>query len=181
MAADAMDDDEARLRHAVVDSPMGGVVVVVRGGVLAAVRLPGPHQLDPERVGARVLVAADAALGAAAEQLDAYFRGSREPFSLPLGAHGSAFQRRVWAALCEIPFGETDTYGGVAARIGLDPRVSSRAVGSANGSNPIAIVVPCHRVIGADGSLTGYAGGLDAKRFLLAHEAEHAAAGGRLF
>ena len=169
------------LVHGLVDSPMGPLAVVVRDRAIVALRLPGPRQLDPARVGDEVPTATSVPLGAASEQLDAYFRGAREPFRLPLAAPGSAFQRRVWAALVEIPFGTTESYGAVAARLGLDPRTASRAVGAANGSNPVAIVVPCHRVIGADGSLTGYAGGLDAKRFLLDHESAHARAGERLF
>ncbi|HEX2412118.1 MAG TPA: methylated-DNA--[protein]-cysteine S-methyltransferase [Solirubrobacteraceae bacterium] len=110
------------------------------------------------------------------EQLDAYFAGELETFDLDLDPHGTPFQRRVWDALLEIPFGETISYSEVARRLG-DPRLV-RAVGLANGRNPISIVIPCHRVIGADGSLVGYGGGLDRKRWLLEHEA--VAAGRRL-
>ncbi len=106
-------------------------------------------------------------------QLDEYFAGERRAFDLPLAGVGTAFQQRVWAALLDIPYGETASYGKVAAAIGS--LSASRAVGLANGRNPISIIVPCHRVIGADGSLTGYGGGLDAKRWLLAHEQEHLA------
>jgi methylated-DNA-[protein]-cysteine S-methyltransferase len=98
-------------------------------------------------------------------QLDEYFAGERRVFDLPLRAPGSAFQQRVWAALLEIPYGATTSYGDIAHRLG--PDVSPRAVGAANGANPIAIVVPCHRVIGSDGSLTGYGGGLGVKARLL--------------
>jgi methylated-DNA-[protein]-cysteine S-methyltransferase len=105
------------------------------------------------------------------EQLDAYFARDLREFDLPLAPSGSAFQQRVWTALREIPFGQTRTYGEVAARLGLGPE-ASRAVGTANGANPIPVVVPCHRVIGADGSLTGFAGGLARKRFLLDLEAD---------
>ena len=101
-------------------------------------------------------------------QLQQYFRGEREQFDLPLAASGTDFQRRVWQSLCAIPFGKTATYGELATTLG-NPK-ASRAVGLANGKNPIAIVVPCHRVIGANGTLTGYAGGLDNKRMLLALE-----------
>ena len=105
-------------------------------------------------------------------QLNEYFAGTRREFSLPLHPRGSGFQQRVWAGLREIPYGETTSYGELAASIGAPG--SARAVGLANGQNPISIIVPCHRVIGADGSLTGYGGGLPAKRFLLALEAQHA-------
>ena len=101
-----------------------------------------------------------------AEQLDEYFAGERTTFDLPLHEHGTEFELRVWAALREIPYGETRSYGDIAAELGS----VARAVGRANGRNQISIIVPCHRVIGADGSLTGYAGGLDAKRSLLDHE-----------
>lgn len=108
----------------------------------------------------------------ARHQLHEFFHGTLTSFDLPLDELGSSFQLRVWAALREIPFGETCSYGDIAARIGEDPRVASRAVGLANGANPNAIVTPCHRVIGADGTLVGYAGGLHAKRWLLDHEAK---------
>ena len=102
------------------------------------------------------------------DQVAAYFAGERREFALPLAPVGTEFQQRVWAALRAIPFGETCTYGGLAARLG-NPS-ASRAVGRANATNPICLVVPCHRVIGADGSLTGFAFGEDLKRQLLAHE-----------
>jgi methylated-DNA-[protein]-cysteine S-methyltransferase len=102
-------------------------------------------------------------------QLDEYFAGRREAFDLPLAPTGTPFQRRVWQALQEIPYGETISYGEQARRIGVPS--ASRAVGVANGQNPLAVVIPCHRVIGADGSLTGYGGGLERKRFLLELEA----------
>lgn len=101
-------------------------------------------------------------------QLDAYFAGSRQHFDLPLSANGTAFQARVWQALQDIPFGETRSYGEIAAQVG-NPK-GSRAVGLANGKNPLTIVVPCHRVIGASGALTGYASGVDRKAWLLHHE-----------
>jgi methylated-DNA-[protein]-cysteine S-methyltransferase len=102
-------------------------------------------------------------------QLADYFAGRLQNFDLPLAPVGSDFERQVWRALCEIGFAETTSYGKLAARIGRP--TASRAVGAANGRNPIAIVIPCHRVIGADGSLTGYGGGLEVKRWLLDHEA----------
>jgi methylated-DNA-[protein]-cysteine S-methyltransferase len=103
------------------------------------------------------------------EQLDEYFTGRRTGFDVPIDMAGTAFQRRVWSELRRIPYGESISYGELARRIGIP--FASRAVGTANGLNPIAVIVPCHRVIGADGSLTGYGGGLERKRFLLDLEA----------
>jgi methylated-DNA-[protein]-cysteine S-methyltransferase len=105
----------------------------------------------------------------AVEQLEQYFAGERVEFDLALDMHGTQFQRDVWDALLTIPYGETRSYGEIAKQIGRPDR--ARAVGSANGSNPVSIIVPCHRVIGSDGSLTGYGGGLPRKRWLLDHEA----------
>ena len=107
----------------------------------------------------------------AVRQLEEYFAGKRRTFDLPLCLQGTEFQQRVWRALTEIPYGETWSYGELAKRVG-NPN-ASRAVGLANGRNPIAILVPCHRVIGADGSLTGYGGGVSRKQWLLAHEGLH--------
>ena len=114
---------------------------------------------------------------AAREQLLAYFEGERRAFTLPLGATGTAFQNRIWQTLTQIPWGETRTYGEIAAACG-QPK-ASRAVGRANATNPICVIVPCHRVIGANGTLTGFAYGEKLKRFLLEHEgvAVHAARG----
>lgn len=105
-------------------------------------------------------------LDAAQAQLKEYFGGRRRRFDLPLAPRGTAFQKRVWAALIGIAWGRTSTYGALAGALAS----SARAVGSANGRNPLSIIVPCHRVVGADGSLTGYAGGLERKAWLLAHE-----------
>ena len=105
------------------------------------------------------------------EQLESYFLGTLHEFEIPLDPVGSEFQIKVWNALTRIPFAETRTYGAIAREVG-QPK-AARAVGLANGDNPIAIVVPCHRVIGADGSLTGYGGGVNRKRWLLEHEARH--------
>jgi methylated-DNA-[protein]-cysteine S-methyltransferase len=109
-------------------------------------------------------------LPAAARQLKEYFAGKRREFELPLRMEGTEFQQRVWRELTKIPFGETRSYGQLAKR--LNNPNGSRAVGLANGRNPIAIIVPCHRVIGADGSLTGFGGGLDRKEWLLTHEGQ---------
>jgi methylated-DNA-[protein]-cysteine S-methyltransferase len=121
----------------------------------------------------------DVAFASTREQLSEYFAGERSEFDLPLAPEGTAFQRKVWNALCTIPYGETLSYGGLARRIGQP--TAARAVGLANGSNPLPIVVPCHRVIGADGSLTGFGGGIERKRWLLAHEAKHSMVAGDLF
>lgn len=107
-------------------------------------------------------------------ELDEYFAGTRTAFSLPLQVGGSAFQNAVWTALQAIPYGQTRSYRELAARIGRP--AASRAVGAANGANPLPIVIPCHRLIGSDGSLTGFGGGLETKRFLLAHEQRNALA-----
>jgi methylated-DNA-[protein]-cysteine S-methyltransferase len=112
-----------------------------------------------------------APLAETVRQLKQYFEGTRRKFDLPLRMAGTAFQQRVWRELTEIPYGATWSYGELAKRIGKPS--ASRAVGLANGRNPISILVPCHRVIGADGSLTGYGGGLERKRWLLAHEGLH--------
>lgn len=146
----------------VVDSPVGPLTLVGDGHALTGVSFDArPHDI---RDGRRA--DDDEVLSAAAVQLGEYFARTRLRFDLPTAAPGTAFQRRVWAALCRIPYGQTATYGDVARRLGLGP-AASRAVGLANGANPLSIVVPCHRVIGADGSLTGYGGGLERKQFLL--------------
>ena len=113
----------------------------------------------------------EAAFAEAVRQLGEYFEGQRQAFTLELAPVGTPLQLRVWTGLLQIPYGETSSYGALAKAIG-DPK-AVRAVGTANGRNPLAPIVPCHRVIGADGSMTGYAGGLDRKRWLLALEARH--------
>jgi methylated-DNA-[protein]-cysteine S-methyltransferase len=142
-------------------SPIGELLLTTDGDALTGVHME-PHEV---RDGWR---RDDALLGPAAEQVRAYFAGELRDFDLRLAPEGTDFQRRVWEALRAIPFGETISYGELARRLGRP--TASRAVGAANGRNPIAIVVPCHRVIGADGTLTGYGGGLDRKRWLLRHE-----------
>jgi methylated-DNA-[protein]-cysteine S-methyltransferase len=111
------------------------------------------------------------ALAPYAEQFTAYFDGRLQRFDLPLAARGTKFQQQVWQALAQIPYGETRSYTDIA--LVIDKPKAMRAVGAANGRNPLAIIVPCHRVIGRDGTLTGYAGGLAIKQFLLKHEQEH--------
>jgi methylated-DNA-[protein]-cysteine S-methyltransferase len=112
----------------------------------------------------------DACLAPVRVELEEYFAGERTSFDLPLAFEGTPFQVRVWRALCDIPFGETTSYGELARRIGKANWPGARAVGAANGKNPVCVIVPCHRVIGADGSLTGFGGGLPRKRWLLTHE-----------
>lgn len=155
--------------YTLLDSPLGALLVTRDGGGITGLYLPtGKNAVTP----AASWVGDDAAFGDIRAQLADYFSGRREDFELPLNPAGSAFQRRVWLALREIPYGQTTSYGRTAAAIG-HPN-ASRAVGLANGQNPISIVVPCHRVIGANGSMTGYGGGIEAKRWLLTHEAYHA-------
>ncbi len=151
--------------HAVLDSPVGPLVAVDDDGAL--VRLGPDAAPDPAVVGERV-EPVSGSLAALREQLDGYWQGSLRTFDLPFGAAGTPFQQQVWRALCTIPFGQTWTYARLADEIGKPSAV--RAVGAANGRNPLFLVVPCHRVIGSNGTLTGYAGGLDMKRALLDHE-----------
>jgi len=148
--------------HTIADSPIGPLLLAGDDAGLRFLYM-APHAPDPS------WRRDDSALREPAEQLEQYFAGERTAFDLQLAPQGTAFQQRVWAALLTIPFGQTTTYGAIARELG-DPR-AVRAVGLANGRNPISIVVPCHRVIGSDGSLTGYGGGLERKRALLAHEA----------
>jgi len=133
------------------------------GRLRRATFLAGDHKGDVSREWAGAVRNGKA--DAAAEQLRQYFAGQRRAFDLPLALDGSEFQQTVWRALLEVPYGKTASYGDVARRIGMPGK--ARAVGRANGSNPIPVVVPCHRIIGSDGTLTGYGGGLRIKRFLL--------------
>lgn len=152
-----------------MSSPLGELTLIVRGGGLAAVL----WENDPPgrvRLGAMREHPEDPTLLEVERQLGEYFRGERTRFELGLDPVGTEFQRRVWAALVEIPFGETRTYGRIAEELG-HPR-ASRAVGAANGRNPISIIVPCHRLIGSTGGLHGFAGGLEAKAFLLRLESK---------
>jgi methylated-DNA-[protein]-cysteine S-methyltransferase len=160
--------------HTIIDTPIGGLTLVGRDGVLTGVYFPGHWtRPDPAAWGPRV----DNGFEEAEGQLLEYLAGGRTAFELATEARGDAFGMRVWDMLAEIPYGETTTYGALARRLG-DP-VLARAVGRAVGSNPLSLVVPCHRVVGSDGRLTGYPGGLERKRFLLELEAPVVAA--RLF
>ncbi len=142
-------------------SPAGRLEIVEEGGALVAVHFDAAADGAPGHERGRSPV-----LARAHQQLREYFDGTRRVFDLPLRPAGTQFQRRVWGVLATVPWGTTTTYGAIAAQLGLPPG-ASRAVGAANGANPIAIVLPCHRVIGADGRLTGYAGGLERKALLL--------------
>ncbi|MCK7593194.1 methylated-DNA--[protein]-cysteine S-methyltransferase [Pseudomarimonas salicorniae] len=155
---------EARFRR--LDTPIGVLTLIgeadrLTGILFARDGRPAPLNGD--------LAPAPGGFGAAVEQLGAYFEGRLRQFELDLQPRGTPFQREVWQALVQIRFGETESYAALAARIGRPSAV--RAVGAANGRNPLPIIIPCHRVIGADGSLTGFGGGLPVKDWLLRHEA----------
>jgi len=157
-----------RARCARLSTPIGDLVLHVAGGALTAIDFG--HQ-SAVHDAPRAADFEDPVVARAARELDEYFAGRRTTFDVPLAPQGTAFQQRVWKALLGIPYGRTVSYGEIARRIGQPTAV--RAVGLANGRNPIPILIPCHRVIGADGSLTGFGGGLPIKRALLA--LEHAA------
>jgi methylated-DNA-[protein]-cysteine S-methyltransferase len=162
--------------YTVMTSPVGDLTLVAEDGALARLTMTSQkHAPDPADLGERD----DLGFEAVREQLGDYFAGERTTFDVPLAPRGDAFKQQVWALLCQIPYGETRSYGQLARALG-DVNLS-QAVGSANGRNPIGIIIPCHRVIGSDGSLVGYAGGLDRKRFLLALEEPQAAKDARLF
>jgi methylated-DNA-[protein]-cysteine S-methyltransferase len=150
-----------------VETPIGPLTLVASEAGLRQVRWPGDS--PPDMSGPAMAGGLSPVLAEAARQLEAYFAGELTAFDLPLDLAGTEFQRRCWLALATIPYGQTVSYGEQARRLGLGPD-SARAVGAANGQNPLPLVLPCHRVIGADGSLTGFGGGLDRKRFLLEHE-----------
>jgi methylated-DNA-[protein]-cysteine S-methyltransferase len=152
----------------IFESPFGPLTLIAGANGLRRLHFPrtapalDERDRDPQR------------LAAAVEQLDEYFRGERSTFALPLEWHGTPFQQRVWRALQDIPYGTTTTYGALAQQLATGPESGAhdaRAVGAAVAATPIPIVIPCHRVIGADGSLTGYGGGLHRKRALLDFEA----------
>lgn len=147
-------------RFVVVQSPVGDLTLTEENGALTGLYF-GRLSLEGEE-------GLTALLERASRQLEEYFAGKRKQFDLPLSLRGTEFQRQVWAALRDIPYGETRSYGQIAQAVGRPKAV--RAVGMANHRNPISIIVPCHRVVGADGSLTGYGGGLENKKFLLALE-----------
>jgi methylated-DNA-[protein]-cysteine S-methyltransferase len=156
--------------HAVVDSPFGPLTLVAHGDALCGLYMVQQRHRPDELTfgepdpGAGIFARVEA-------ELKEYFAGQRHEFELPLTFVGTPFQQLVWAELRKIPYGTTTSYGELADRLGKP--AASRAVGLANGKNPIGIIVPCHRVVGANGSLTGYGGGLERKRYLLDFEQEH--------
>jgi len=162
--------------HSMIDSPIGQLTLVAQDDGLAGVYME-QHRRRPaeDLLGEGV----DSGFEQVAQQLGEYFAGTRTAFDLVLRPHGNDFQLRVWELLTKIPYGETRSYGQLAQDLG-DPALA-QAVGAANGRNPLSVIVPCHRVVGADGSLVGYAGGLDRKRFLLDLERPSGDAAGRLF
>jgi methylated-DNA-[protein]-cysteine S-methyltransferase len=152
--------------HTIVESPIGELILVAEDATLSGVYFPGHWtRPDPATFGART----EDRLEHVEEQLAEYFAGERTRFELPTCARGNAFQRQVWDIIDRIPYGQTTTYGELASQLG-NPTLA-RMVGTAVGHNPLSVIVPCHRVVGKDGKLTGYAGGLQRKRFLLDLEA----------
>jgi methylated-DNA-[protein]-cysteine S-methyltransferase len=146
-----------------LDTPLGRLRIAASSRGLIRVGFEGQRHAPPQDA---FPMGDSPVLDAAERQLTEYFAGERTTFDLPLDPQGTAYQQRVWQALSDIPFGQSTTYRRIAGKLGS----VARAVGAANGQNPVSLVVPCHRVVGADGSLTGYAGGLDRKRWLLRHE-----------
>ncbi|NDU75287.1 methylated-DNA--[protein]-cysteine S-methyltransferase [Actinomadura sp. DSM 109109] len=165
--------------HVVIESPVGTLTLVATDGALSGLYMDMQRHRPPEETFGAPGDPQDEPFATAADQLSAYFAGELTQFTLPLRLHGTPFQKRVWTALQDIPYGETVTYGELAAEIGSPS--ASRAVGLANGRNPVGVVVPCHRVVGSTGSLTGYGGGLDRKRYLLDFERKVGASENALF
>ena len=162
---------EARpdLRRRELPTPIGVLTLIASDEGIAHILFEKEKETDASlRTDVPLADAVDEVLDEAVSQLEEYFAGSRRDFDLPLDLDGTDFQREAWLALADVPYGETTTYGEQAQRIGRPG--AFRAVGAANGQNPIPIVLPCHRIIGADGSLTGFGGGLDVKQKLLDHE-----------
>jgi methylated-DNA-[protein]-cysteine S-methyltransferase len=169
-----IDMSDAQVHWTIYESPIGPLTLVAGPSGLTDLSFPGRHRPLPE--------AAKRPMPEVVDQLEAYFAGERQSFDLELDLHGTPLQKAVWEELLEIPYGTTTSYGELAGRINeslyrsdIEPYRRARAVGAANGRNPIAIIVPCHRVIGADGSLTGYGGGLQRKQALLDLERRSAA------
>jgi methylated-DNA-[protein]-cysteine S-methyltransferase len=151
------------------DSPVGELMLVASAAGLTAILWPNDN---PRRVPLPPLTTgASTVLDQTARQLDEWFAARRTTFDLPLDLHGTPFQLNAWRALAEIPFGSTRSYGEQAAAVGRP--TAARAIGAANGRNPLSIVLPCHRVIGSNGALTGFAGGIETKRWLLDFECKH--------
>jgi methylated-DNA-[protein]-cysteine S-methyltransferase len=167
-------------RHAVIDTVLGDITLVAADDALVGIYFP-QHWVGAERaaLGEETQVDADPLLSEVAAELREYLAGERRSFDVVISAQGDDFQQRVWALLKEIPFGETTTYGDLAEQLGS--RLLARKVGQAVGYNPLSIIIPCHRVVGKNGKLTGYAGGLTRKQFLLDLEEPATAKAGRLF
>lgn len=166
--------------HAMVDTSLGELILTGNGVALTGLYFPG-HRYPPtaDRLGERIAPTLDPVLARAADELRDYLDGDRREFTVPMAPGGNDFQSSVWDMLIAIPYGDTTTYGNLARRLG---NVSlAQQVGQAVGHNPISILIPCHRVVGHDGSLTGYAGGLDRKRALLDLEEPASARAERLF
>lgn len=157
--------------HTIIDSPVGELTLVARGGVLSGLYFPG-HWYMPD---ADVFGVRCEGFEKAERQLAEYFAGERTDFDLETTTAGDEFQRGVWELIERIPYGQTTTYGEIARELGDEPTLA-RKVGGAVGRNPLSVIVPCHRVVGKDGKLTGYAGGLERKRFLLELEGPDGAA-----
>lgn len=154
------------LRYRILSTPCGPLRLAIDASGLAHVDFMDEGMTTPQD-----WIDDAEALAPYVQQFAEWFAGTRQQFDLPLSLHGTEFQRAAWLALADIPYGDTCSYGQQASRLGRPTAV--RAIGAANGRNPLPIILPCHRVIGSNGSLTGYAGGLDRKRWLLAHEAAH--------
>jgi methylated-DNA-[protein]-cysteine S-methyltransferase len=158
---------DSRILYTTLESPVGALFLTSNGEAITELFME-KHKGGPKPIGD--WRRDDGPFREAAGQLRAYFAGELTDFDLPLATDGAPFQQRVWAELRKIPYGSTVSYGELARRIG-NPK-ASRAVGAANGSNPISIIIPCHRLIGSNGKLTGYGGGIERKKFLLEFEAE---------
>jgi methylated-DNA-[protein]-cysteine S-methyltransferase len=166
-------------RHTTIESPLGALTLTSREGVLSGIFYEGHWHMPPQEFFGAWAEPTDQAFAPAVVQLREYLAGQRTIFKLDYRACGNEFQERVWARLEDIPYGETVSYGALAAELG-DPNLA-QAVGSAVGRNPLSIVIPCHRVVGSNGRLTGYAGGLANKRFLLELEEPAAVKESKLF
>lgn len=156
------------MRHTTIDSPLGPLTLVADGDALVGIYMAGQAHRPPDERFGEPAPDDDPTLRAVAGELAQYFAGERTAFTVPLQPAGTAFQRAVWDAIAQIPYGETASYTELAQQLGRP--AATRAVGAVVGRNPLCVVVPCHRVVGASGALTGYAGGLERKRTLLALE-----------
>lgn len=167
-------------RHAYIDTELGGMLLVAHDDALTGAYFEGQkYPPAADAIGDVVSIEEDRLLAQAATEMRDYLAGERDSFDVPIAPQGDEFSQRVWQILLRIPYGETVTYGAIADELGS--KGLSQRVGQSVGHNPLSVIVPCHRVLGADGSLTGYAGGLDRKRALLALEEPDASEAGRLF